>query len=347
VSDLETLARAATRELLDRGTPDIAARYAELKRIRARRTTAKVAGVVAAVLVGIGGWQLSGAGERRQPQPVSPRPEVRSGAVLGVHDFGGGSEQWATAYRDMNAHLPTDASPDPLMQFSPDGRTFYYSDEQGQVASWDLATATKTALAPCPEGGCLNGSISPDGSTGLFAGAGKVVLVDLASGATRSQTLPVSGGVPVWSPDGQRLALTNSAGLWTVGVDGSDPTLLHESSASSSVPASSVAWSPDGSRIAFVDVTPASEGDATQQYTVMTVRADGTQSVRVHDAGCCAGDEVPPPSVAWSPDGTELAVATSDLGGATGVYTAGVDGSHWTLRMQGYWNRLIWQPLAD
>ncbi len=191
------------------------------------------------------------------------------------------------------------------------------------------------------------GSVSPDGSTGMFAGDGHVVLVDLATGATRSQTLPVDGGVPAWSPDGQRLALMGSDGLWTVGVDGSDPVLLHQPSTTSAQPAYSVAWSPDGSRIAFFDVSQVAQGDATEQYALMIVRADGKDPVRVHDAGCCAGDDVAPPSVAWSPDGTRLAVATSDLGGATGVYTVRPDGSSWTLRMRGYWSWLTWQPIVE
>jgi Tol biopolymer transport system component len=346
VSDLDTVARAAARELLDRSLPDVPTRYAELKRIRARRTTAKVVCAAAAVLIGIGGWQLSGRSDERNPEPVAPSPEVHNGALLGIHDFGA-SKNVGSAYGDMNAHLPTDTERKPLLQFSPDGRTLYYSNDQGQLASWDLATGTKTVLAPCPEGGCLSGSVSPDGSTGMFPEDGAFVLVNLATGATRSQTLPVDGGVPAWSPNGHRLALTNSDGLWTVGVDGSDPVLLHPSNGISSVPADSVAWSPDGSRIAFFDVSQVADGDATEQYTLMTVRADGKQAVRVHDAGCCAGDRVRPPSVAWSPDGTRLAVATSDLGGATGVYTVRPDGSQWTLRMTGQWSWLTWQPLAD
>ena len=40
------------------------------------------------------------------------------------------------------------------------------------------------------------------------------------------------------------------------------------------------------------------------------------------------------------------AVATAALEDDTGVYTVRPDGSDWTLRMQGYWSWLTWQPLA-
>ena len=45
MTDLDTLARSATRELLDRSAPDVSARYGELRRIRARRTSAKLVAV--------------------------------------------------------------------------------------------------------------------------------------------------------------------------------------------------------------------------------------------------------------------------------------------------------------
>jgi WD40 repeat protein len=349
VSDLDTLARAATRELLDTGIPDVPARYAELKRIRSRRTTVKAATAAAAVLLAVGGWQLREPGQERSVQPVAPTPHVHNGAVLGIHDVGAdGSEGWATAYGDVNDHLPTDAGTEPLMQFSPDGRTLYYSDDRGRLATWDLATGTKAVLMDCPERGCAGGSISPDGRTGLFLGSGHLVVADLTTGTTGSLAVPLTDAGPMaWSPDGGRLAFMSLGSLWTMRPDATAPATVHQDGHVSSDPPFSVAWSPDGGRIAFFEVSQVAPGDPAHKYTLMVVDADGSHPVRVREVGTGAGDHAPLPSVAWSPDGQELAVATADLGDDTGVHTVRPDGSDWTLRMKGYWSWLTWQPLAD
>ena len=70
MTDLDTLARAATQELLERTAPDLTHRYDDLRRIRARRTTAKLATVAAAVALAAGGWQLAGGG--REPDDIRP-----------------------------------------------------------------------------------------------------------------------------------------------------------------------------------------------------------------------------------------------------------------------------------
>jgi WD40 repeat protein len=350
VSDLDILARAATRELLDTGVPDVSGRYAELKQIRSRRTAAKVAGVVAAVALVAGGWQLSGSGEHRTVQPTHSTTEVHNGALLGIKDLSSAGSSGVSLvyggngpYGGMNDHLPTDMDSEPLMQFSPDGATFYYSDNQGKLVSWDLATQRKTELADCPDRGCLSGSISPDGSTGIFLGDGNAVLVDLATGASRSLSVPVTAiRTPAWSPDGARLVFSSASGLWTMDADGSNAKLVRASTAQDITLTPGAAWSPDGGRIAFFDRSD--DGD----YTLMTVRPDGTDPAVVHAAGGCECERIGPPSVVWSPDGKELAVTTSidEPDQPTGVYTVGADGDGWTLRAQGDWSLLAWQPVS-
>ena len=87
MTDLETLARAATRELLERSAPDITQRCAELRRIRARRTTAKL--VAAAVAVGVvaGGWQLAVGRDHDDVRPVAPVHLRLDDAQIGEADF--------------------------------------------------------------------------------------------------------------------------------------------------------------------------------------------------------------------------------------------------------------------
>jgi Tol biopolymer transport system component len=348
VSDLDTLAQAATRELMELGVPDVPARRAELKRMRARRTTAKVGVALVAVIIGIGGWQLRGPSQHRTVEPVAPRPVMGNGALLGLtYPAGTDAAHWATAYGGMDDHAPTDIDETSMLQFSPDGRTLYYSDDRGELASLDLHTSTKRVLGSCPERGCLGGSISPDGSAGLFPGDGQGVLMDLASGDTRPLTMPVTDAATLaWSPDGRSIAFTSPAGLWVMRADGSDARLVHSASDESTQPSPSVAWSPDGTRIAFFDTVAPQDGSAgLTAYDAMTVTPDGGDPVHLTGLGPTAAD-TPPPFVTWSPDGTEIAVATRGGAHSDGVYTVDTDGSHLTLRAAGQWSWLTWQPVA-
>ena len=351
MSDLDSLARAATRELLDAGVPDVAARYAELKRIRARRTAAKAAVALVATVAVIGAWQLRGPGEHRAVQPAAPTRLAHNGALLGIKDLSSAASVSVGLvyggtngpYGGMDDHLPTDLAGEPMMQFSPDGAAFYYSDDQGKLASWDLGSQRKTELADCPGRGCLGGAISPDGSTGIFPGEGHAVLVDLASGDSRALPVPATDiRTPVWSPDSARLAFSSPTGIWTMGADGSEPTLIRSANHQGTTVPPGVAWSPDGTRIAYFDVS--NDG----QYTLMTVHPDGKDPIVVHAVGGCQCERIGPPSAVWSPDGTMLAVTTSmdEPGQQMGAYTVSGDGTDWSLRSPGDWSYLAWQPLA-
>ncbi len=134
------------------------------------------------------------------------------------------------------------------------------------------------------------------------------------------------GSVPVWSPDGTRIAFVSNhnyadtsgggqaasrdePGLYTMAADGSD--VRHLAPADSSIHSFPPRWSPDGRRLAFV------RGAGTPGQAVYTVGADGSDLKRITPAASL-------PS--WSPDGERLALALPD-GEEVALYTIAADGS--------------------
>jgi dipeptidyl aminopeptidase/acylaminoacyl peptidase len=107
---------------------------------------------------------------------------------------------------------------------------------------------------------------------------GQISIVTLAD----SKSIRIGGddpsGDPVWSPNGQWLAYSGSAGgkrgLAIVRADGSGAKLIAEVSGTNApLPGASTSpsWSPDAARIAFVSATPGpEEADATGDPVVIT-----------------------------------------------------------------------------
>jgi Tol biopolymer transport system component len=119
----------------------------------------------------------------------------------------------------------------------------------------DLTRTKADELAP---------AFSPDGEQiayyGGFYGRGGLYVMDAEGGAqrriARGHAAVEAGDVlrpPAWAPDGTRIAWATARGcdfgceaweVWTVGVDGSNPTLV-------AARAGSPVWSPDGKEIAY------------------------------------------------------------------------------------------------
>lgn len=160
-------------------------------------------------------------------------------------------------------------------------------------------------------------SLSPDGrqiayrrelrAEGPSTGGSEVWAVDIATGRERRISPEQGGESPAWSPDGERIALSNRTGIALVGPEGGEPTPLN-------VAGSCPTWSPDGTRIAYCGAGP-SGGTSLE-----IVSDDGSGKVVV------LSDEYENFIGAWSPNGTRLTFS-SNRRGDLDVYTIRTDGT--------------------
>ena len=129
---------------------------------------------------------------------------------------------------------------------------------------------------------------------------------------------------PVWSPNGQRLAVVHLAnshpgnvsgwGVEIMNADGSNRVRLNDNVE----PYERIAWSPDGTKIAFT-----SWGQLGANADIMVMDADtGANLVNLtNDPGY---DYLP----SWSPDGTKIAFTSNRNGGTMDVFVMNADGSN-------------------
>ena len=137
--------------------------------------------------------------------------------------------------------------------------------------------------------------------------------------------------VPVWSPDGSRIAFTsrdvlyysldgviNSMTLYLMMADGSNvQSIPLQFDVYGLAPPM---WSPDGGRLAVVLT------EQNGQRAIYTVQSDGSESVKVAELGHYLTDWKPVAVPTWSPDSERVAFATFDRE-EWSVYSASFDGT--------------------
>ena len=185
---------------------------------------------------------------------------------------------------------------------------------------------------------------SPDGRHIAFFSpvqARPVFVADLRSG--RIRRVATGGGPPAWSPDGTLLLygasrVFHGSGLWVVPAAGGKPSRLLRAPSVQESPA----WSPDGRRIAFIDdreetlsvldvrskrTTVVRRGAATPVWSPngdtlayaaplvgrRTLRVVGADGHRDRSLDAPVAPDPGRPSLAWSPDGTEIAVLDPEV----------------------------------
>ncbi len=155
--------------------------------------------------------------------------------------------------QDGSASVPVDAPQDAYpIAWSPDSRWLVWTareDPTGRptVAGIVSADGSHQVRLPAPDAAWETPSWSPDSSrVAIATSAG--LLVGKADGSA----LRLIGSYPApvaWAPGGDRFAYVFGGDLWTVNVDGTDPTNLTRFRLGGAGP---VAWSPVGGTIAVM-----------------------------------------------------------------------------------------------
>jgi Tol biopolymer transport system component len=141
---------------------------------------------------------------------------------------------------------------------------------------------------------------------------GQDLCVMHADGSQKLLTKDGDSGEGSFSPDGTKVVFTGiDQGLYAVDAKGGTPRLIARSYMAWWL--GSPAWSPDGSRIAYTVYLEGSPEGSTSE--IWTVNPDGTNPrplVRECGGARCGG-------LAWSPDGSRLALYSAGAPGCTGT----------------------------
>jgi hypothetical protein len=152
-----------------------------------------------------------------------------------------------------------------------------------------------------PDGQRIAFQMTVDGERGVH------IMNRDGSGAVRVPG--VDGGFVSWAPDGEKLVSNDTAGVFTVNLDGSGKRYLANGSRAK--------WSPDGSVIAFS--APSGEPTRKDHMDIFLIRPDGTELRRLTW-------NVDPWDFSFSPDGTRIAFLRG-VGAERRLHVVGTDGT--------------------
>ncbi|HEY1016321.1 MAG TPA: WD40 repeat domain-containing protein [Herpetosiphonaceae bacterium] len=318
------------------------------------RQARRAAWAAAALLIGLGGFLAL-----RQPPQAALLREIPIDGAMMIQGGGGASfspdgrrilsqDQGGARVRDaatgaeLLAIMPYDRRIYDLA-FDPSGRRIATSSRFIQI--WDATDGRELLRAP-PESSydpnvrirhSYHFRFSPDGSR-LAALQGAAIVYDTATGAEliRFPGEAVADAISLaWSPDGTKLAIGGQRGQATIwdAATGREPSgWLRELQAPGDM-VSALAWSPDGTKLATAndhnlaivwDAATGREPSGWLREIVVSSELDWLLGRRPH-----AHPRNWTAAIAWSPDGSKLAIGSSDA--SAGVWDAATGRQLWRL----------------
>ena len=198
------------------------------------------------------------------------------------------------------------------------GRTVYYLSDEGaaeahvlNVWSYDIDSGARRQVTRFKEHDVKWPAIGPDDGTGgeiVLQHGDRIYLLDLKTNAARAIEITVPGdrqslrptivdaaaniqGSSI-SPSGKRVAVVARGDVWTAPAENGTPRNLTRTDG---VFERSATWSPDGKSIAFFS-------DATGEYELYTIPADGTGEPRQITEPREGREQCFRTDIVWSPD---------------------------------------------
>lgn len=203
------------------------------------------------------------------------------------------------------------------MALSPGGRLLAVVDGTARLVLVDLSTGNTStrSCARCTEVAW----ISDDEVVSRGSREFEVLRHDIAHGEpVRELSLPPRTPLSGVSPDGELVAYPRGVSdqhaqqVVLSRREGGSTWPLDATTTESGSSITEIDWSPDASHLGYVVASPVDDAIGGSDYALHVVRVDGAHPRRVTDLGRCVCAQHPPPSFAWSPDGTAVAAVVGD-----------------------------------